>query len=75
MKKVVKKVLVEELSNDKVKVYKRVWEEVPDKPKPPKPKPKKVLEEKSKQQPKKSAEPAKEEEKKSVISKLLGKKD
>jgi len=42
-KRVVKRVLVEEESSDIVKVYKRIWEEVPDKTKPSKkaaPKPK-----------------------------------
>ena len=41
MKKLVKKVLIEEREGGKVKVYKRVYEEVPDKPAPKKPAPKK----------------------------------
>ena len=31
-KKVVEKILIEEESSDTVKVYKRVWKEIPDKP-------------------------------------------
>ena len=39
-KRIVKRILVEEESDDITKVYRRVWEEVPDKPAPtPPPKP------------------------------------
>ena len=41
-KRLVEKILIEEESSDTVKVYKRVWEEVPDKPAPKKAAPKKA---------------------------------
>ena len=40
MRRLVKRILVEEESTDTVKVYKKVWEEVPDKPAPKKAAPK-----------------------------------
>ena len=39
MKKLVKKILIEEREGGKVKVYKRVYEDVPHKPAPKKAKP------------------------------------
>ena len=59
-KRLVEKILIEEESTDTVKVYKRVWEEVPDKPAPKKaaPKkaaPKKAAPKKAKAAPKKEA--------------------
>ena len=42
-KRLVEKILIEEESTDTMKVYKKVWEEVPDvKPSPAKPKAKKA---------------------------------
>jgi len=60
MKRLVKKILVEEESSDTVKVYKKIYEEVPDKPAPKKAGPKK-------------ATPKKPKVKKSVAKKVVEK--
>tara|TARA_Y100001938_G_C8044500_1_gene408070 strand:+ start:1066 stop:1254 length:189 start_codon:yes stop_codon:yes gene_type:complete len=62
MKKLVKKVLIEEREGGKVKVYKRVYEEVPDKPAPKKPAPKKAAPKKVEEPKVEKTEEKKEEE-------------
>ncbi len=55
MKRLVEKILIEEESSDTVKVYRKVYEEVPDKPAPKKAAPKKAAPKKAKAAPKKEA--------------------
>ena len=55
MKRLVEKILIEEESSDTVKVYRKVYEEVPDKPAPKKAAPKKAAPKKAKAAPKKAA--------------------
>ena len=57
-KRLKERILVEEESNDAVKVYRRVWEEIPDKPKPkPSSKPKAKVEPKAEAKPKAAPKP------------------